>query len=76
VTQAAAAVAMLGGRRVRPQPPQQEGGMKAGKELLLGAGLKSVNWFLDRVGLRQQEIPTHHAQDQRRRSSGRLLRGL
>jgi hypothetical protein len=75
---AAAAAAMLGGRRVRPLPSQEEEAIKAGKVLLLEEKSHSQSINHRRVvrQLRVINCTLTRKRDQRRRSSGRLLRGL
>lgn len=74
-----AAAAMLGGRQVRPLPSQKEEAMKAEKELLLEKqSSQSIN-HSSRARCRsaaRHQLYTHPYRDQRRRSLGRLLRGL
>jgi hypothetical protein len=72
-----AAAATLGGRRVGPLRSQQEA-MKAGKELLLEEIKRQFRQVLLELvpSAGTQLLLTHLTRDQRRRSSGRLLRGL
>lgn len=63
---------MLGGRRIRPLPSQQEEAMKAGKELCWERSIFYPSVMATQLAL----SGAHLTKDQRRRSSSRLLRGL